>query len=61
MSKYKVTTEIKTPLWKKVLRWVKVIPKLPTFTLILDDSFEGCNKGTVLFGGQGEVKILEKL
>lgn len=61
MARYKVTTELKTPLWKKVLRWIKLIPALPTFTLILNDDFDGFEKGSILFGGQGKVKIIEIL
>jgi len=58
MVRYKVTTEIKTALWKKILRWFKIIPKLPVFTLILNADFR---VGHVLYGGQGKVKILKVL
>lgn len=61
MSRYKVTTEIKTPVWKKILRWFRIVPKLKTFELIFTDPFGGFDEGVILLSRRGEVKIIEKL
>ena len=61
MAKYKVTTEIKTSLWKRILRTLNIIPGLPTFTLVLNEDFDEFYKGQVIFGGKGKIKIVEKL
>jgi len=61
MARYKVTTELKTPLWKKVLRWMRLYPKMEIFEIQLSawaDSFE---KGHILVSNGAEIKIIKKL
>lgn len=59
--RYKVTTELKTPIWKKLLRWMRLYSKMETFELQLSawaDSFE---KGHVLVTIGGKIKIIKKI
>jgi hypothetical protein len=57
--RYKVTTELKTPWWLKLLRWFRLKPKRDEFDLLL--GYDGFNKGDVLSNGfNGEMLILSK-
>lgn len=55
---YIVTMELKTPIWKKFLRWFRIIAKKQVFELYLDGDFETLKKGDVLYGGYSTVLIL---
>lgn len=57
-SKYIVTTELKTPILIKVLRFFRIRPKMSTFTIILRDS--SFRKGDVLIGYEGEKLLIIK-
>lgn len=59
MDKYKVTIEIKTPIWKKILRWFRIMPKMETFELLLGGDYY--NVGELLSSGDNDIKIIEKL
>ena len=61
MARYKVTTELKTPLWKKVLRWMRIYPKMETFELQTNyDIFKPTE--VIKAGWQNKtVKIIKKL
>lgn len=57
--KYKVATELKTPWWLRLLRWLRLRPKRREFDLLLD--YDGFNKGDVLSDGFNEdILILSK-
>jgi hypothetical protein len=57
-SKYTVTTELKTSVITKILRFFRVKPKLNTFTIILNDS--SFRKGDVFIGYEGEKMLVVK-
>lgn len=59
MARYKVTTELKTPLWKRVLRWFRLYSKMKTFEILFEGDYYSV--GEVLFGGDNQIKIIEKL
>lgn len=59
MVQYKVTLEIKTTWWEKLLRWFKLYPKLTTFELVFGGDYYKI--GEILSVGENEIKILEKL
>ena len=57
--KYKITTELKTPWWLKLLRFLRLKERRQEFDLIL--GYDGFNKGDVLSNGfHQEMLILEK-
>ena len=57
--KYKVTTELKTSWWLKLLRFFRLKGRRKEFDLIL--GYNGFNKGDVLGNGfHQEMLILEK-
>ena len=57
--KYKVTTELKTPWWLRLLRFFHIKPKRKEFELLI--GYEGFNRGDVLSSGfRQEILILEK-
>lgn len=60
MVTYSVTTELHTPWWKKVLRFLRIIKLREEFKLTLSSDFN-FSVGEVLYGGQGKVKVLEIL
>lgn len=59
MIRYKVTTEINTPLWKKALRWLRLCPKMETFEILFGGDYYSV--GEILSGGNNKIKIIEKL
>nr|DAI89664.1 MAG TPA: hypothetical protein [Caudoviricetes sp.] len=62
MTRYKVTTELKTPLWKKIFRWLRIIPKLSTFELRFHDAWvEPLTKNHILVSNGAKIKIIKKL
>jgi len=62
MARYKVTTELKTPLWKKLLRWMRMYPKMETFELIFHDAWvDSFTKNHILVSNGAEIKIIKKL
>ena len=57
--KYKVTTELKTPWWLRLLRFFHIKQKRQEFELLI--GYEGFNRGDVLSSGfHQEILILEK-
>jgi hypothetical protein len=57
-SKYTVTTELKTSVITKILRFFRVKPKLNTFTIILNDS--SFRKGDIFISYEGEKMLVVK-
>lgn len=60
MTEYKVTTELATSRWKKILRWFRIIKSREEFKIVL--VYSHFNVGDVLdTGGKGSyAKILSK-
>lgn len=57
--RYKVTTELKTPWWLKLLRFLRLKERRQEFDLIL--GYDGFNNGDVLSNGfHQKMLILEK-
>jgi hypothetical protein len=55
---YKVTTELKTPWWVKVLRFFRVKKGRTEFEICLN--YDGYNIGELLLSSAGQYKILGK-
>lgn len=58
MNKYLITREIDTPWWKKLLRFLRLYPKLQTFEIVFGGDYY--EVGEILFGGKEKVKIIKK-
>jgi hypothetical protein len=59
MILYKVTTELKTSWWMKILRFLRVKKERTEFEICLN--YGGYNIGDMLHSGiSGKLKILEK-
>lgn len=58
MITYLVTTEIKTPWWKALFRWFRIIPPREEFCLQFHSDW-AC-KGAIVSSGH-EIKIIKKL
>ncbi len=58
MILYKVTTELETSKWLKVLRFFRVKRKRTEFEICLN--YDGYNIGELLYSSAGRYKILGK-
>lgn len=57
MITYKVTPELNTPLWKKFLRWLRLMKPRTEFELCFESKW--FSKGVIVDSGQGELRILD--
>ena len=56
--RYLVTLELKTPLWKRVLRWFRLIEKRKEFLVELSFTLKA---GDLLYGGEATVLVIRKV